>query len=138
MRREGHYVGRRAMEMKVQGEGREEDQIEMDEQSKRAKTIKKNTNSTPNKSQTHRAKHYEVTSFLSTDCELSTVYSIGPRMISKRRDCRLMKCMTVLHGGVCHRTSSQIEVGIDEGEEEEEERPMHSMRCLLCGHGKRK
>ena len=37
-----------------------------------AKTIKKNTNSTQNKSQTHRAKQYEVTSFLSTDCELST------------------------------------------------------------------
>ena len=37
-----------------------------------AKTIKKNTNSTQNKFQTHRAKQYEVTSFLSTDCELST------------------------------------------------------------------
>ena len=35
-----------------------------------AKTIKKNTNSTQNKSETHRAKQYEVTSFLSTDCEL--------------------------------------------------------------------
>ena len=49
-----------------------------------AKTIKKNTNSTQNKSQTHRAKQYEVTPFLSTDCELSTetcsknVYSLGP------------------------------------------------------------
>ena len=49
-----------------------------------AKTIKKNTNSTQNKSQTHRARAYEVTSFLSTDCELSTetcsknVYSLGP------------------------------------------------------------
>ena len=49
-----------------------------------AKTIKKNTNSTQNKSQTHRAKQYKVTSFLSTDCELSTetcsknVYSLGP------------------------------------------------------------
>ena len=49
-----------------------------------AKTIKKNTNSTQNRSQTHRAKQYEVTSFLSTDCELSTetcsknVYSLGP------------------------------------------------------------
>ena len=49
-----------------------------------AKTIKKNTNSTRNKSQTHRAKQYEVSSFLSTDCELSTetcsknVYSLGP------------------------------------------------------------
>ena len=48
-----------------------------------ANTIKKNTNSTQNKSQTHRAKQYEVTSFLSTDCELSTetcsknVYSLG-------------------------------------------------------------
>ena len=50
-----------------------------------AKTIKKNTNSTQNKRQTHRAKQYKVTSFLSTDCELSTetcsknVYSLGPR-----------------------------------------------------------
>ena len=26
-------------------------------------------------------------------------------MISNRRYCRLMKCMTVRHGGVCHRTS---------------------------------
>ena len=49
-----------------------------------AKTIKKNTNSTQNRSQTHRAKQYEVTSFLSTDCKLSTetcsknVYSLGP------------------------------------------------------------
>ena len=49
-----------------------------------AKTIKKNTNSTQNKSETHRAKQYEVTSFLSTYCELSTetcsknVYSLGP------------------------------------------------------------
>ena len=52
-----------------------------------AKTIKRNTNSTQNKSQTHRAKQYEVTSFLSTDCELSTetcsknVYSLGPRSL---------------------------------------------------------
>ena len=50
-----------------------------------AKTIKKNTNSTQNKSQTHCAKQYKVTSFLSTDCELSSetcsknVYSPGPR-----------------------------------------------------------
>ena len=49
-----------------------------------AKTIKKNTNSTQNKSETHHAKQYEATSFLSTDCELSTetcsknVYSLGP------------------------------------------------------------
>ena len=49
-----------------------------------AKTIKKNTNSTQNKSQTHRAKQYEVTSLLSTDYELSTetcsknVYSLSP------------------------------------------------------------
>ena len=49
-----------------------------------AKTIKKNTNLTQKKSESHRAKQYEVTSFLSTDCELSTetcsknVYSLGP------------------------------------------------------------
>ena len=55
------------------------------------KTIKKNTNSTPNKSQTHcaRAYDYEVTSFLSRDCELSTetcstkVYSLGPRALAQ-------------------------------------------------------
>ena len=57
-----------------------------------AKTIKKNTNSTQNKSETHHAKQYEVTSFLSTDCELSTetcsknVYSLGPRQIDYRTD----------------------------------------------------
>ena len=55
-----------------------------------AKTIKKNTNSTQNKSETHRAKQYEVTSFLSTDCELSTetcsknVYSVGPWCPNKK------------------------------------------------------
>ena len=49
-----------------------------------AKTIKRNTNTTQNKSQTHCAKQHKVTSFLNTDCELSTetcsknVYSIGP------------------------------------------------------------
>ena len=36
------------------------------------KTIKKNTNSTQHKSQTQCARAYEVTLFLSTDCELST------------------------------------------------------------------
>ena len=52
------------------------------------KTIKQNTNSTQNKSETHHAKQYEVTSFLSTDCELSTetcsnnVYSLGPMCLS--------------------------------------------------------
>ena len=56
-----------------------------------AKTIKKNTNSTQNKSETHHAKQYEVTSFLSTDCELSTeicsknVYSLGPWSYVERR-----------------------------------------------------
>ena len=62
-----------------------------------AKTIKKNTNSTQNKFQTHRAKQYEVTSFLSTDCELSTetcsknVYSIGPMQAS--RDAKTSTCL---------------------------------------------
>ena len=56
--------------------------------SSRGQDYKENTNSTQNKSQTHRAKQYEVTSFLSTDCELSTetcsknVYSLGPRVRS--------------------------------------------------------
>ena len=45
----------------------------------------KETNSTRNKSQSHRARAHEVTSFLSTDCELSTetcsknVYILGPQ-----------------------------------------------------------
>ena len=57
-----------------------------------AKTIKKNTNSTQNKYQTHNARAYEVTSFLSTDCELSTetcsrfVYSLGPWCCSQTDD----------------------------------------------------
>ena len=66
-----------------------------------AKTIKKNTNSTQNKSQTHRAKQYEVTSFLSTDCELSTdtcsknvLNSLGPRSVNnlKMHDCFSKYC----------------------------------------------
>ena len=63
-----------------------------------AKTIKKNTISTQNKSQTHRAKQYEVTSFLSTDCELSTetcsknVYSLGPRTLFVREGGRMSGC----------------------------------------------
>ena len=34
------------------------------------------------------------------------------RMTSKRRGCRLMMCTTVLHGGVCHRTSTPHKSGI--------------------------
>ena len=51
-----------------------------------AKTIKKKKNSTQNKSQTQRARAHDITSFLSTDCELSTetcsknVYSLDPRI----------------------------------------------------------
>ena len=47
-----------------------------------AKIIKKNTKL--DSKQTYRAKQYKVTSFLSTDCELSTnpcsknVYNLGP------------------------------------------------------------
>ena len=42
-------------------------------------------------------------------------------MISKRRDCWLMKCTTVLHGGVYHRTSTPHKSGTREQDEEEEE-----------------
>ena len=53
--------------------------------------IKKNTNSTPNKSQTQRAGPWEVASFLSTDCELSTnpcsrfLCSLGPWLTTNDR-----------------------------------------------------
>ena len=63
--------------------------------------MKKNTNSTQNKFQTHRAKQYEVTSFLSTDCELSTetcsknVYSLGPWMSRGSTPSRRMSTDTV-------------------------------------------
>ena len=33
------------------------------------------------------------------------------RIISKRRDCRLMKCTTMPHGGVCYRTSTPHKSG---------------------------
>ena len=55
-----------------------------------SKTIKKN-NSTTTKSPTRSAKAYEVTSFLSTDCELSTnpcsrfLYSLGPWKDGERK-----------------------------------------------------
>ena len=54
-----------------------------------------------NKSQTHRAKQYEVMSFLSTDCELSTetcsknVYSIGP---SRQYYKHVILCVSTLAG----------------------------------------
>ena len=75
-----------------------------------AKTIKKNTNSTQNKSQTHRAKQYEVMSFLSTDCELSTetcsknVYSLSPRcfIVCSSPHSHIV-CPTSLNPHVCIR-----------------------------------
>ena len=57
MRREVHYVGRRAVEIKVQG------------------------------------RKYRT-------------WLVKMKMISKRRDCRLMMCTTVLHRGLYHRTST--------------------------------
>ena len=68
-----------------------------------AKTIKKNTNSTQNKSQTHRAKQYEATSFLSTDCELSTetcsknVYSLGPQCFFEITNLGLVAFLLIKH-----------------------------------------
>ena len=72
------------------------------------KTIKKNTNSTQNNSETHRAKQYEVTSFLSTDCELSTetcsenVCSLGPRWKDSCK--RYMESVVLKVEDVLHRT----------------------------------
>ena len=70
-----------------------------------AKTIKKNTNSTQNKSETHHAKQYEVTSFLSTDCELSTetcsknVYSLGPKCLENGTNSRRSAEVWKIHWG---------------------------------------
>ena len=74
-----------------------------------AKTIKKNTNSTQNKRQTYRAKQYEVTSFLSTECELSTetcsknVYSLGPRLRWKDNVRRDKKAWNIKEEWATHR-----------------------------------
>ena len=68
MRREEHYIGRRAMEMKVQG------------RRKRGR---------PKRRWLDKVKDD----------------------IKERRDCRLMMCMTVLHGGICHRTSTTHQSG---------------------------
>ena len=46
------------------------------------KTIKKRQNATQNKSQTQRARAYTVTSFLSTDCVLSTGHAKKTFIIS--------------------------------------------------------
>ena len=86
---------------KNEGIGREE--VTMRQRSTGAKTIKKNTNSTQNKSQTHRAKQYQVTSFLSTDCELSTetcsknFYSLGPWIKAdlEEKQCIIIICVYV-------------------------------------------
>ena len=67
MRREEHYVGRRAMVIKEHG--------------RRKRGIPKRR------------------------------WLDKERMISKRRDCRLTMCTTVLHGGVCHRTSTPHKSG---------------------------
>ena len=70
-----------------------------------AKTIKEKKDSTQNKSQTLRARAYKVTSFLSTDCELSTemcskkVYSLGPRSHSEKSTVcyyRITKAVTTI------------------------------------------
>ena len=77
---------------------------------------KKKKNSTQSKSQTHNARAYKVTSFLSTDCELSTetcsrfVYSLGPlsiwrslnRLRVQKGRCRaMMKMWKLSHTDVC-------------------------------------
>ena len=67
MRREEHYVGRRAMVMKVQV------------RRKRAR---------PKRSWLDKVKD-DI----------------------KEKGCRLMMCTTVLHGGVCHRTSTPHKIG---------------------------
>ena len=75
-----------------------------------AKTTKKNTNSTQNKSQTHHAKQYEVTSFLSTDCELSTetcsknVYRLGPWTLTKQAQNKLAAAQTKMERSMLNIT----------------------------------
>ena len=61
-----------------------------------------NTNTTQNKSQTHRAKQYEVTSFLSTDCELST--EICSKNASVAEWLRAWDTLTMFEATVCGRS----------------------------------
>ena len=50
-------------------------------------------------------------------------------MTPKRRDCRLMMCTAVLHGGVCHRTSTPHKSGTKMKEKKKKQRPvLHSLR----------
>ena len=50
-------------------------------------------------------------------------------MTSKRRDCRLMMCTTVLHGGVCHHTSTPHKSGTKM--KEKKKMLMHEMWPLV-------
>ena len=84
MRREEHYIGRRAMEMKVQG------------RRKRGRPKRR--------------------------------WLDKVRMASKRRDCRLMMCTTVLHGGVCHHTSTPHKSGIQMKEKKSVVKNKHATR----------
>ena len=48
----------------------------------------------------------------------------------KRRKCRFMKCTTVLHGGVCHRTSIPHKRW-NKNEEEEDEKEARTSFTLM-------
>ena len=52
-------------------------------------------------------------------------------MISKRRDCRLMMCTTMLHGGVCYRTSTPHKIGNKMKEGKKKEKEMKHTVCLM-------
>ena len=84
------------------------------------KTIKKKENSTQHNTNLKRARAYEVTSFRSTDCELSTetcsknVYSPGvTNLVCKRIEFVLANHRTrnahVINGNACRDTTGQSE-----------------------------
>ena len=60
--------------------------------------------------------------------------SKGCPMTSKRRDCRLMMCTTVLHGGVCHRTSTPHKSGIKMKEKKKKLSYTHLLRDVDVHH----
>ena len=52
-------------------------------------------------------------------------------MLSKRRDCRLIMCTTMLHGGVCYHTSTPHTIGNKMKEGKKQKKKMKHTVCLM-------